>query len=148
MLPARLVVDVGRPVVHGVNESRQRVTPVRPWRMVLRQQEARGVGCKLTDGDATNVAIRPEFREAIDHPIIEREPAALHREGQERCLEYLAERAEIEEAVAGYRPLCGGVGPSVVEEQGPSLGPPGDCRAPYPLARPPGPDVPRAGAVP
>src|SRR5262249_60513895 len=119
----------------------------RPGWMVLRQQEARGVGRKLTDGDATNVAIRPEFREAIDHPIIEREPAALHREGQERCFEYLAERAEIEEAVAGYRPLGGGVGPSVVEEQGPSLEPQGDCRAAYPIVGPPALDVPRDDAL-
>src|SRR5215467_12991920 len=147
MLLAGLVVDIGGPAVHGVDERRQRVTPVRPWWMVLRQQEARGVGRKLTDGDATDVAIRPELREAVGDPIIERDPAALHREGQQRCLEYLAERAKIEESVGGYRPLGGGIGPPVVEEQGPSLEAQGHCGTANPIVGSQGLNVPRDDAL-
>src|SRR5262249_12996815 len=56
VLPARLVIEVGAPFVQRVDELGQRVAPVWPGRMVLRQQESRRVTRELPQCHSDDVA--------------------------------------------------------------------------------------------
>jgi hypothetical protein len=109
------------PGVERADEFRQRVAPVRPRRMILRQQQARRVGRELTEGDAADVAALLQLHDVLGRRILELELAFAHCLRQQRGLEHLAQRCEIEQRIARDAPLPGAIGPAVIEERRPAV---------------------------
>ena len=66
---------VGPPGVQSSQELRQRIAPIRPGRVVLRQQQSRGMGCQLPQRDTSNIAVRPQLVDIAGDRIIKRELA-------------------------------------------------------------------------
>jgi hypothetical protein len=109
------------PVIERADEFRQRVAPVRPRRVVLRQQQARRVGGELTEGDAADVAAPLQLDDVFGRRILEPELAFAHRLRQQRGLEDLAQRCQIEQRIGRDAPFPRTIGPAVIEERGPAV---------------------------
>ena len=109
------------PGVERADEFGQRVASVRPRRMILRQQQARRVGGELTERDAADVAALLQLRDVFCRGVLEPELAFVHRLRQQRGLEHLAQRCEIEQRIGHDAPLLGAIGPPVIEERDPAL---------------------------
>src|SRR5262249_59567740 len=95
--------------------------PIRPGRVVLRQQQPRRVGRELAERDAANIAVPVDLGDIFGDWVVEPEFAVADRLRQQRRLEHFAQRGEVEQRVGGDRPFVGAIGPAVIEEQGPAL---------------------------
>jgi hypothetical protein len=103
--------------------------------MILRQDQTRRVGGELAERHAADVAALPQLDDEIGDRLVEREIATLRGLRQHRRLEYLAQRAEIEQRVRRDRPFVGAIGPAVVEERRASVDPQRDRDAAGAVAR-------------
>ena len=106
------------PLIERADELRQRVAPIRPRRMVLRQQQPRRVGREVAERDAADIIVSRQLGYIFGHRLLERELAVAHRLRQQRGLEYFAQRCEVEQRVARDRPFAGTIGPAIIEEEG------------------------------
>ena len=106
------------PGIERADKLRQRVAPVRPGRMVLRQQQTRRVRRELAERDAADIAVPVQLDDIFGDWVVEPEFAIAHRLRQQRRLENFAQRSEIEQRVGRDRPFVGAIGPAVIEEQG------------------------------
>ena len=68
--------------------------------------------------DAGDVAVLRQLGHIFGNWLVEPELPVADRFGQQRRLEYLAQRREIEQRVAGDQALVGAIGPAVIEEPG------------------------------
>jgi hypothetical protein len=96
VLLARLVALVRFPGGEDPDEFRQCVALGGPGRMILRQQQSGCVGCQLPECHLADVAALLELGHVLVDGIIETELALSNGECQQRCVENLAKRSEIE----------------------------------------------------
>src|SRR5262245_12378386 len=94
-----LVRGIGLPKIQRFEEFRQRIMLLGPRRMILRQQQSRGVGSELTDGDATDIATLLELRDVARNGLLEPDLALLDRLRQQRRDKQLAERSKVEQRI-------------------------------------------------
>ncbi len=83
LLAGRLVCF---PIIERADELRQRVAPIRPGRMVLRQQQPRPVGREVAERDAADIIVSRQLGHIFGHRLLERELAVAHRLRQQRGL--------------------------------------------------------------
>ncbi|MHC2314913.1 hypothetical protein ACVIHC_001959 [Bradyrhizobium diazoefficiens] len=114
LLAGRLA-SLRSPGVEHLDELRARELLVRPGRVVGRQQQSRRVRDELADGDAADRVAR-ELGQVFRQAVVEPQLAPERAERDQRRLERLAQRAEVEQRVRRDRPSCGVVGKAVVEE--------------------------------
>src|SRR5215471_3617216 len=105
------------PSVERADELRQRVAPIRPRRVILRQQQAGCVRRKLPERDLADVAALLQLDDIFGDRIVKPELAFADRLRQQRGLEYFPQRSEIEQRIGRDWPFVGAIGPAVIEEQ-------------------------------
>jgi hypothetical protein len=98
-LLAGRVSIVGGPVVERGNELRQLERFRGPGRMILREHKARGMGRELSQSDPANVSALLQLDHVLGGGIVQAELALLVGQRQQRGVEDLADRAEIEQNV-------------------------------------------------
>src|SRR5262249_57987459 len=101
---------VGLPAVERADDLRQRVAPIRPGRVVLRQQQPRRVRRELAERDAADIAVPVELGDIFGDWVVEPDFAVADRLRQQRRLEYFAQRSEVEQRVGGDWPSVGAIG--------------------------------------
>ena len=99
--------------------------------MVLRQHEARCVGCELPQRDL-DVAALPQLDHMLGDRIVEAELATLLGERHQRGVEDLPDRTEIEHEIGGDRRAA--IGEAIVEEAAVPIEAKRDRDAPHVLA--------------
>jgi hypothetical protein len=107
------------PSIERVDELRQRVAPIRPRRVILRQQQARCVRGELPERDLADVAALLQLDGVFGDGVVEPEITIADRLRQQCGLEHFPQRSEIEQRIGGDQPFIGAIGPPVIEEQAP-----------------------------
>ncbi len=111
-----LLVILGKlPGLQVLQEGRQRVVGLRPGRPILRHAEARGVVDQLVQSDLVDVAAALQLGDVLCNRVIERKLALDCRHRQQRGVEGLAERCQIEQRVR--RDRLAARGGAKIEEQ-------------------------------
>ena len=109
------MVLVGCPGIECGNEGRQREGLHGPRRVILREHKAGGIGRELSQCDSTNVAALLQLAHMLCHRIVQLQLALLVGQCEERGIEDLADRPEIEQHIGGDR--LGPVGHAIIEER-------------------------------
>src|SRR6266436_10212205 len=87
------------PSVERADELRQRVAPMRPRRVILRQQQAGCVRRELPERDLADVAASLQLDDVFRDGVVEFELAVADRLRQQRGLEHFPQRSEIEQRI-------------------------------------------------
>src|SRR2546430_1456855 len=75
------------------------------------------MGRELPERDAADIAGLVQLGDVFGDGVVEPDFAVAHRLRQQRGLEDLAQRSEIEQRVARDRPLVDTIGPTIIEKQ-------------------------------
>src|SRR5262245_66604973 len=109
------------PSVERLDELRQRVAPIRPRRVILRQQQAGCVRRELPERDLADIAALLQLDDVFGDGVVEPDLTIADRLRKQRGLEYFPQRSEIEQRIGRDQPFAGAVGPTVVEEKDPTF---------------------------
>ena len=99
MLVARFMLRVGLPGVQRADELRQRVTPIRPGRVILRKKKSRRMGREPAERDPADVAALSKLGHMCGDRVVEFELALADGLSEHGRFEHLAQRRQSEQRV-------------------------------------------------